>query len=124
MRQRPRRYGGQQDSHGFRAASADCPVPGAVLFGINQDRDGVPGQGTPDPTSNFFNHFIVSYGGKYYDPSYGTGPFSGDTDDEARNNWENSAIAGYLYHCPNNQDVVTPNDPNFIQVTFSAGGEN
>ena len=36
---------------------------------------GVPGQGNPDPPGAFENHYIVSYGGLWYDPSYGTGPF-------------------------------------------------
>ena len=50
------------------------PYPYRPFFdAINQI--GVPGQGNPDPPGAFENHYIVSYGGLWYDPSYGTGPF-------------------------------------------------
>jgi hypothetical protein len=41
-----------------------------------RDQLGIPGQGNPDPPGAFFNHFVVSYSGQIYDPSYGAGPFS------------------------------------------------
>jgi len=38
------------------------------------EKDGLPGQGNPNPISNFDNHYLVKIEGKngYYDPSYGT----------------------------------------------------
>lgn len=40
------------------------------------DLSGVPAQGNSNPPGAFRNHFIVQFGEKLYDPSYGTGPFS------------------------------------------------
>lgn len=50
---------------------------------------GVPGQGNPNPRSDFDNHAIVEYSGKYYDPSYGS-PVS-----SSRVNWEDASLDGY-----------------------------
>jgi hypothetical protein len=41
--------------------------------------DGLPGHGQDNPQFDFCDHVVVKYGGKYYDPSYGVGPY--DTDD-------------------------------------------
>jgi hypothetical protein len=35
------------------------------------DQEGVPGQNNSNPSSNFNNHQLVFYKGKFYDPSYG-----------------------------------------------------
>jgi hypothetical protein len=35
------------------------------------DKDGIPGQGTNRPISQFQNHQLALVGGRYYDPSYG-----------------------------------------------------
>ena len=51
---------------------------------------GVAAQGNSDPRSGFFNHYIVKYDGKYYDPSYGTGSFA----DQAA--WENASLDGFV----------------------------
>lgn len=48
----------------------------------------VPGQGNPIPPAWFRNHFIVWIDGRYYDPSYGSGPFNSQGD------WENGSIDG------------------------------
>lgn len=41
------------------------------------DKIGVAGQGnSPNPPSNFRNHWITKMNGKYYDPSYGIGPYT------------------------------------------------
>ncbi|MBI4570017.1 MAG: hypothetical protein HY719_16610, partial [Planctomycetes bacterium] len=58
----------------FRAAVASNP--------------GAPAQGIGNPPDDFFNHFIVKYSGKFYDSSYGTGPFA--TNQE----WQNASLAG------------------------------
>jgi hypothetical protein len=50
---------------------------------------GIPGQGQPEPPSAFENHYVVKYGGKIYDPSYGAGPFG------TENDHENAAIDGF-----------------------------
>jgi hypothetical protein len=53
------------------------------------DPTGAAGQGNPNPPGAFFNHFILKYSGQYYDPSYGSGPF---TSQEA---WENASLDGF-----------------------------
>ena len=49
-----------------------------------------PGQGNPDPPPRFWNHYIVWIDGVYYDPSYGSGPFT------SQGAWENGSIDGLL----------------------------
>jgi hypothetical protein len=44
-----------------------------------ENLDGVAAQGNDDLHSRFTDHSLVEYGGKPYDPSYGTGPFNGLT---------------------------------------------
>lgn len=51
---------------------------------------GIPGQGNSNPPEAFENHYVVKYGGKIYDPSYGAGPFNSEADHE------NAAIDGLL----------------------------
>jgi len=58
------------------------------------DLDGIPGQHESNPASWFACHFIVKINLKYYDPSYGAGPFTGTTD-EATMAWELGAMFGY-----------------------------
>jgi len=58
------------------------------------DLEGIPGQDNSNPASWFARHFIVKINLKYYDPSYGAGPFTGTTD-EATMAWELGAMAGY-----------------------------
>jgi hypothetical protein len=58
------------------------------------DAPGLPGQDNPNPASWFARHFIVKINNKYYDPSYGAGPFTGTTH-QATMVWETGAIAGY-----------------------------
>jgi len=58
------------------------------------DVTGLPGQDNPNPASWFSRHFIVKINFKYYDPSYGAGPFEGTTD-EANLVWEQGAMHGY-----------------------------
>ena len=53
------------------------------------DLKGVAGQSNPDPRSIFDNHAIVLYNGKYYDPSYGTGPFA------SKVLWEDASLDGF-----------------------------
>jgi hypothetical protein len=42
------------------------------------DAAGLPGQGNPNPPGwfDYGDHALVQYGGRIYDPSYGTGPFA------------------------------------------------
>jgi hypothetical protein len=72
--------------------SGSKPAPWTHVMGtecVNQP--GVPGQRNPDPPPAFFNHFIVRYGGQFYDPSYGSAPVG------TQLVWENGAIEG-LFH--------------------------
>ena len=64
------------------------PTSGGAYSEI-YDKQGASGQSNPNPPGYFGNHFIVGYGGKYYDPSYGNGPFS------SQNLWENGSIDGF-----------------------------
>ena len=41
-----------------------------------RDQPGIAGQDNANPPGGFFNHFVVSYGGQIYDPSYGAGPYA------------------------------------------------
>jgi hypothetical protein len=50
---------------------------------------GKPGQNNQNPPGKFRNHFVVFFDNNYYDPSYGTGPFSTQTD------WENASLDGF-----------------------------
>jgi hypothetical protein len=65
------------------------PAPNCI------DVPGLPGQDNPNPASWFARHFIVKINLKYYDPSYGAGPFTG-TQQEANLTWETNGIAGYF----------------------------
>ena len=54
-----------------------------------EDKEGIPGQGNKNPRRGFFNHRICLYNEKFYDPSYGTGPF------DTQHDWEEASVAGY-----------------------------
>ena len=68
------------------------PFPGLNSFAWKYteitDSAGIEGQGTDNPLSMFRFHYVVLYGGKYYDPSYGTTHTS-------LTDFEKNAIAGY-----------------------------
>jgi hypothetical protein len=53
------------------------------------DERGAGGQGNKNPPGAFVNHFLVYYDSAFYDPSYGTGPFSSLSD------WEDASIDGF-----------------------------
>jgi len=61
------------------------------IVGIDAfDEDGISGLNNSNPPETFVNHFVVKYGGKIYDPSYGAGPF------DSENSHENAAIDGII----------------------------
>ncbi len=49
--------------------------------------EGAPGQDSPSPPPDFPNHYILRIDGKYYDPSYGNGPF------DDHESWEAASLA-------------------------------
>lgn len=105
--------------------SPNCPVAGQNFgFVVNStviDESGARGQGTSNPPGQFINHFIIKYDGKYYDPSYGMGPFSGATDEEAKNAWENASLDGFFIRCNFSGQTVQlakKNDANRREVTI------
>lgn len=49
---------------------------------------GLSGQNNSNPPTDYPNHVIVKSGGKYFDPSYGAGPFDSQLD------WEKGSIVG------------------------------
>ncbi len=59
------------------------------------DQPGIPGQNNPNPPGSFENHFIVLFNNQYYDPSYGDGPYGGQTLDIAHAAWEDASIDGF-----------------------------
>lgn len=74
-------------SYTFEGNGTDCPAGWPV--GTAVATYGVAGQGNLDPPSAFPDHGLVLYNKKFYDPSYGTGPFDNLLD------WERKSIAGY-----------------------------
>jgi len=54
----------------------------------------LPGQRNSAPPPAFYNHFIVRADGKFWDPSYGAGPFTDHL------SWENAAIDGLFRDAP------------------------
>lgn len=56
--------------------------------------DPIPGQSSTHPPPAFFNHFIVHFKGKFYDPSYGAGPFT------TQDLWEAAGVAGLFTNDP------------------------
>ncbi len=54
------------------------------------DNSGIPGQSDSNPPGFFWDHAIIRYSGKYYDPSYGVGPYA-----TLHPDYENAAIDGY-----------------------------
>jgi hypothetical protein len=54
--------------------------------------DGIQGQGKINPIKKLFSqHFVVVRSGRIFDPSYGTGPFTG-----SNTNWEFASLHGYV----------------------------
>jgi hypothetical protein len=64
------------------------------LFPSELNAKPIPGQSNASPPPAFFNHFIVRFGSKFYDPSYGAGPFT------AQVSWELAAIDGLFRKTP------------------------
>ncbi len=65
------------------------PVPWPYILGTDcQQQPGVAGQRNANPPPAFYNHFIVQYGGSFYDPSYGSAPLA------THSAWENGSIDG------------------------------
>jgi hypothetical protein len=56
---------------------------------MGSDVTGVDAQGNINPRSNFDDHVLYEIENKYYDPSYGTGPFSD------KSAWVTSSLSGY-----------------------------
>ena len=101
------------------SAPSSCAPYTHLWNGVEMtDEDGVAAQGNPKPHSVFFNHYIVKYDGKYYDPSYGTGSFA----DQAA--WENASLDGFVKaFAPTSGttqiNAVKPNDTSTIETTFT-----
>jgi hypothetical protein len=86
------------------------------------DLRGVEGQGNVDPPADFARHFIVRIEEagqpgqpvryKYYDPSYGTGPF------DSEEGWENASLDGFVRVDVQVCDAgAKPNDPRQKEIT-------
>ena len=53
------------------------------------DSQGIPAQTNANPQAFFGDHVVVEFGGKYYDPSYGSNVF------ESQQAWEDAALDGF-----------------------------
>lgn len=88
-------------------AGVDGGMPATLDASKDQAADdkGAAGQGnSPNPPSGFINHWIIKTNGKYYDPSYGLGPF----DDLKK--YEDSAFDGTMTKIGSN--IVLEDLPN------------
>ena len=77
--------GGDDTTHDGQYAGTNYPY---VMFEDARDQDGVDGQGNDDPPGYFSNHWVTTYSGEIYDPSYGSGPHGSEPAHE------NAAIDG------------------------------
>ncbi len=76
------------------AATGNAPAaskpPWTHLLSEVTDLPGLRAQGNvSNPKGAFFNHYLIRYGGQFYDPSYGAGPRS------SPRSWENKSVAGF-----------------------------
>ena len=98
-------------------APAEC-APFTYRLSEVSDAPGVSGQGIGNPPPAFGNHFIVKYGGKWYDPSYGSGPYNSDSA------WENASLDGFIAKCTTSGggdiDVVKKNNTSVVESLFEA----
>jgi len=72
----------------FVGAGSMPPPLTHIMYTECTKEPGIPGQSNPNPPPAFYNHFIVSCLGDFYDPSYGGGPVTDQL------TWENGAIDG------------------------------
>ena len=70
-----------------------APAPGVT------DKAGIPGQGQADPASIFFNHVVVMYDTKVYDPSYGKTYTT-------MKDFEDTAVAGFVLETELNEKTI------------------
>jgi len=94
------------------AGSSPATAPYTYTIADLTDEEGVPGQGNANPPSAFGNHFLVVLDGKYYDPSYGTGPFSSE------NEWENASLDGFGRDFGFIGYRYKKNDPTVLETVF------
>lgn len=72
-------------------AGVDGSTPAVPGNGEAADAKGAAGQGnSPNPPSMFNSHRILLINGKYYDPSYGTGPIAD------KKSFEEAAFFGFI----------------------------
>ncbi|MEK7287535.1 MAG: hypothetical protein AAB091_03100 [Elusimicrobiota bacterium] len=102
---------------GTGTAPAEC-APFNYLASEIADAPGAPGQGIGNPPPAFFNHFIVKYDGKWYDPSYGSGPYANDSA------WENASLDGLTAVCETSGggqiNVAKKNNTSTVETSFEA----
>ena len=87
-----------------------------ALSDITDSPLGVAGQNNVNPPGAFENHFIVEYGGGYYDPSYGGSVHAG------KNEWENASIDGFLRTVIDggvSRRLAAKNDVSVQELTFN-----
>jgi hypothetical protein len=77
----------------WRYVSPPATSPTAYTHTMYQDctdEPGLPGQRNPNPPGSFGNHFVAEIFGKYYDPSYGGGPFADEM------SWQRPSLDGLI----------------------------
>lgn len=96
-------------------AHAMCQ-PFTHQINLLQDQEGEPGQGNTNPPASFVEHFIVRVGPRFYDPSYGQGPFANESE------WENASLSHFGKVCViagQQGKVFKTNDPNLVETRFA-----
>ena len=83
------------------------------------DLEGLPGQGVGNPPAFFNQHFIVLVGGRYYDPSYGSGPFGGTSHHQAWEAWEDVSIDGFYKRCGGRTRVGRAQAPGVREIAMA-----
>jgi hypothetical protein len=71
----------------IKVKKPDGGVVEKSIFGA--DMGGVKAQETENPRAHFDDHVLYQYNNKYYDPSYGSGPF------QDKDSWVVESLAGY-----------------------------
>ena len=99
----------------FVGAGTSGDVQFPYLMQEVTDKRGAAGQGNKNPPGGFYNHFIVSYNGQFYDPSYGNDPYASHAD------WEDASLAGFTKELPNGSTFVKKNSlgANNIETVLS-----
>ena len=91
--------------------SSPGTAPYVWVLGVDaiDSPNGAPGQGNQNPPGAFYNHFIVGYNGRFYDPSYGGTFYATQWE------WEDASLDGF-FRDVGTTSVAKKNDPGASNV--------